>query len=144
MLSEQREICQNLVNSYMESLTEKNFFVFAMRNYDNPGCQSLEEFKEDLNRIKYIKRLLNRYLKKNDLKERLLLNHIIVFLNVFGSDNALKMLFFKVDASMYPALKTFLVFLNVMPDVVHGVGATPIHSSDICIDMNIANILRNI
>lgn len=115
-----------------------------MRHYDNPACQSIEEFKDDLNRLKYVKRLLNRYLKKNDLKERLLLNHITVFLNVFGNEAAVKMLFFKMNKDMYPALKTFLLFLHVMPELIHGLMDRPMRSSDIQVDMNIANVLRKI
>ena len=128
----------------MEFLTEKNFLLYAMRHYDNPSCQSVEEFKEDLNRIKYIKRLFNRYLKKGDLKERLVLNHLIIFLNVFGNDAAVKLLFLKIEKEMYPALKTFLIFLNVMPDIITEVGLKPIYSNDIHVDMDIADVLRKI
>ena len=128
----------------LEKMTEQNYIIHAMKAYDNPGCQTLEEFKEDLNRTKYIKRLLNRYMKSRTLKERLILNHLIIFCNTFGNETAVRMLFFKLDPSLYSALKTFLTFLYLMPDMVFGITDKPIHNNDIPVDFRIANVLRSI
>ena len=126
-------------------LTKENFLLYAMKYYDNPNCHSMEEFKSDLKRIKYIKRLLNRYIDGGGpLRERLILNHIIILTNSFGVEMAVKMLFFRVNADVYPALKTFLVFLNMMPDYVEGISEIPIKSSEIPLDMEIVNCLRKI
>ena len=125
-------------------LTEENFILFAMKSYDNPSCQTMDEFKDDLNKVKYIKRLLNRYVKTGNIKERLILNHIVIFYNVFGPDAATKMLFFKLDKESYPALKTFLVFLSYMPERITGISAKDILGSDIPVDMKVASILRKI
>jgi hypothetical protein len=127
-----------------DKMTEQNYFLYAMHHYDNPNCNDIDEFKEDLNRLKYIKRLLNRYILTGDLKERLVLNHITVFCNVFGSDAAVKLMFFKLDKKLHSALKTFCIFLNIMPEIIYGVSDLPIYNVDIPVDMNVANILRKI
>ena len=97
-----------------DTLTNKNFKLFAMNNYNNPECIEVEEFEEDLNRFKYVKRLLSRYELHDDLQERLILNHLIVIYNVFGIENANKMIEFKVEQIHYLYLKPFLVFLNYL------------------------------
>lgn len=125
-------------------LTDENLVLYAMKAYDNPSCQSIEEFREDLNRVKYIKRLLNKYHKTNVLKERLILNHLVIFYNVFGIECATRILFFKLDKELYRSLKTFLTFLNFMPDEIIGVSEKVIYNSNIPIDDNIVNILRKI
>ena len=96
-------------------LNDDNIVNFAMKNYDNPSCKNIEEFQEDFNRIKYIKRLFNRYQSSGVLRERLILNHIITFYNVFGLNAATRMLFSKIDENHYPLLKTFLTYLNYCP-----------------------------
>ena len=93
-----------------EILNESNFVMYAMKLYDNPQCSGIEEFQEDLNRIKYIKRLLRRYHKTGVLKERLILNHIIIISNVFGIEGAVKILFYKIEKDLHSLLKTFLAF----------------------------------
>ena len=87
---------------------------FALQHYDNPQCGSLEEFYEDLDRIKYIKRLLNR--EDGDLgqRKRLILNHLIIMTNVFGIEEGNRILFYRMEEKFYPRLKTFLYFLNVL------------------------------
>lgn len=92
------------------------FLVYAMDNYNNPSCSGKEEFEEDINRIKYIKRLFGRYISTGELKERLILNHIIIFYNVFEMEAATKMLFYRMEDKFKPLLKTFLVYLNYLPD----------------------------
>jgi hypothetical protein len=126
-----------------EKMTEENYFLYATHHYDNPNCQNVEEFKEDLNRIKYIKRLLNRYVRNDDLKERLILNHLIIFCNTFGNEAAVRMLFFKLDRKLHSALKTFLIYLNLMPDVLYGIFEKPLYNSDILIDNKVAQVLRH-
>jgi hypothetical protein len=98
-------------------LTSETFAWYAMNNYDNPQCTDIEEFYEDLNRFKYVKRLIGRYLSQGDLQERLILNHITILYNVFGIDAAYKMLQYKCDnPEFWPILKPFLVFLHVLPE----------------------------
>lgn len=92
------------------------FLAYALDNYDNSSCSGREEFEEDLNRIKYIKRLFGRYQSTGELKERLILNHIIIFFNVFNVEAANKMLFYKMEDKFKPLLKTFLVYLNYLSD----------------------------
>ena len=123
-------------------LTEDTFFMYAIKNYDNPACKGLSEFNEDMKRFKYLKRLLGRYHAGKGLKDRLILNHIIVINNLFGPEASVKMLFYKVDKKHWSSLKTFLVFLNLMPENVYLID--DLNESDIPIDMQIANVLRRI
>ena len=99
----------------MYILTEENFTLFAMKHYDNPHCRGVTEFNDDLKKFKYLKRLFRKYRTGGGLKERLILNHIIVIYNLFGVDAATNMLFFKIDKKYWPQLKSFLMYLNVMP-----------------------------
>lgn len=96
-------------------LSEETFLLYAAQNYNNPACSSLKEFHSDLKRFKYIKRLLKRYRKTGILSERLLLNHFILLRNVFGLA-MVPMLFFKFDEEFWEDIKTFLVYLNYIPD----------------------------
>ena len=125
-------------------LTEDNFVMFAVKHYDNPGCLGMDEFYDDLKRFKYIKRLLGKYHSDKGLKERLIINHIIVINNLFGVEAATKMLFFKTEERFWPQLKTFLVFLNYMPEKVVISSSQIILDADIAIDSNIANVLRKV
>mgnify|MGYP003643383775 CR=1 FL=1 len=127
-----------------EVLTDKNVELYASKMYHNLQCTSIEEFEDDMKRIKYLKRLFNRYLLYDELKERLILNHVIVFYNVFTPEAATRILFLKIDDKFYSILKTFLVYLNYMPDVVRGIEGKNIISSEIPIESCIANELRNI
>jgi hypothetical protein len=104
----------------------------------------MSEFEEDLKRIKYVKRLIRRYRVTGEMKERLILNHLIVLSNVFGVESSVKMLFYKLDREDYDILKTFLIFLNFMPKVVSGIRGINIHSADISIDFFVAKKLRTI
>jgi hypothetical protein len=99
-------------------LTQDTFLLYAAQHYNNPSCASLKEFDGDLKRFKYIKRLLKRYKKTGVLSERLLLNHLILLHNVFN-DALVPMLFLKFEEDFWPQLKTFLVFLNYLPDNFH-------------------------
>lgn len=129
----------------IDKLDEANFFLYAAKHYENPYCYDTLEFYDDLNRFKYLKRLFSRYEETGELKERLILNHIIVLYNIFGVEATTRMLFLKLRGS-YQALKPFLVFLNYMPDVVRHIGieGKDIISSDIIMDEVIVDKLRQI
>jgi len=121
-------------------LSEVTFLQLSMHNYDNPQCTTIEEFEDDLKRFIYLRKLFIRYITKGDLKERLILNHLIVLYNVFGII-ATDFLFYKIEKEYWSVLVTFLVYLDKMPEVIPEFS---IRLSDIQIDQNIANILRNI
>ena len=129
----------------MDKLDETNFLLYAAKHYDNPQCYDTVEFYDDLKRFKYIKRLLNRYMEEGDIKERLILNHIIVLYNVFGPDATTKMLFLKCRG-MEHILKPFLVFLNYLPEKIENIGIEnrTINTSDIQMDEKILIELRKI
>lgn len=94
-------------------LTENNYVQYAMQHYDNPQCRDVDEFQKDLEETpKYIKRLLNRYHNGGELRERLIINHLIMFYNVFGVEASTQLLFFKIEEDLHTYLKTFLVYLN--------------------------------
>ena len=99
-----------------EKLTKDNVMMYAMKHYHNPSCDGINEFYDDLKRFKYVKRLFRKYKDSGILKERLLLNHIIVLDNLFGAEAASTLLFFKIEPEYWPALKAFLKFLNLMPE----------------------------
>ena len=93
-------------------LTEKNFTLYAAHHYNNPRCLDVQEFYDDLSRFKYLKKLLKRYKDKGELQERLILNHIIIIHNMFNIEAGVKMCFFKIPEQYWPALKTFMLYLN--------------------------------
>ncbi|NDG53731.1 MAG: hypothetical protein EBY39_12045 [Flavobacteriia bacterium] len=97
-------------------LTEPTFLLYAMKNYDNPQCTDMSEFEEDMKRFQYLRKLFSRYKQDGDLKERLILNHLIVIYNVFGVD-ATNMLFLKLH-EYHSYLKPFVEYLNYMPHVL--------------------------
>ena len=99
-----------------DMLTEENYLLFAMKVYDNPQCKDVEEFYEDLNRIKYLKRLFKKYKATGILRERLILNHLIIFINVFGITGSARILFSRLEKELHPYLKTFLVYLHSLPE----------------------------
>ena len=99
-----------------EKITPQNVVMYAIKNYDNPQCEGEKEFEDDLKRFKYIKRLLRRYYDTGVLKERLLLNHLIVLNNVFSIEAATTLLLYKIQPTYWPALKSFLIYLNSISD----------------------------
>lgn len=129
----------------MDKLDEFNFLLYAAKHYDNPQCHDTVEFYDDLKRFKYIKRLLNRYIDEGDLKERLILNHIIILNNVFGPTATVRMLFLKCKG-MESYLKSFLVFLNLLPEKIEHIGVEnrTINTKDIKLDEKILEELRKI
>ena len=96
-------------------LTGGNYMMFALLHYDNPHCKDITEFFEDIKRLHYIRRLFKRYHDDSVLKERLIINHLVTFYNVFENKAATRILFYKVEKEYHPVLKTFLVFLNRIP-----------------------------
>ena len=118
-----------------EELNDDNWMMYASKYYKNIQCTSVEEFYDDLQRFKYLKRLFKRYLNNDDLQERLILNHIIVLNNVFGIEEANRMLFYKIDKDQWPILKTFLVYLNFLSEDAY---------VEIPLDQNIIKVLRAI
>jgi hypothetical protein len=100
---------------FFNELNEENFLIFAIKNYENPQAVTREDFEKDLSRFRYIKRLLKRYKSGGDLKVHLLINHFIILYNIFGEATT-PMLFYKIDKSLWSSIKTFVVFLNKLPD----------------------------
>lgn len=96
-------------------LNDKNYLLFAIKNYDNPQSVTEDDFYDDLKRFKYIKRLFKRYQTTEVLKVNLILNHLIILFNVFG-EATVPLLFFKLEKDLWPIVKTFLVFLNRFPE----------------------------
>lgn len=96
-------------------LSEETFLLYAIKIYDNPACRGMNEFYDDLNRIKYIKRLFHKYDTKKILKYKLLLNHILILNNIFGAEGCSRILFFKLESKYYSYIKTFLSFLQILP-----------------------------
>lgn len=128
----------------IENLTDKNISAYMISSYDNPQCVDIEEFEDDVKIPKYIKRLINRYSSVGELKERLILNHIILFYNVFKHEAATRILFFKMESDDYSVLKTFLVYLDHMPDVVELINGRNLINSDIPISQEVAARLREL
>jgi hypothetical protein len=96
-------------------LNDQNFLLFAIKHYENPQAVTKEDFDKDLNHFKYIKRLLKRYKNSGELRVHLLINHFIVLYNIFG-DAATPMLFYKIERDLWSTMKTFIIFLNKLPE----------------------------
>ena len=126
-----------------DDLNEENFMMYAMKCYTSPHCV-MSEFEGDIKRTKYLKRLFRRYKVTKTLKERLILKHIILLNNVFGPEVTSRILFYRIDERDYDILKTFLLYLNILPEMIYGINGKNIKTSDIPVDMNIAEILRKI
>ena len=127
-----------------DDLNEGNFLMFSMKEYNNIQCVDIEEYYDDLKKIKYIKRLFNIYLNDGQLKERLILNHLIVFYNVFPIQAGTRILFYKIEEHFWPMLKTFLIFLERMPDKIESIRGKTILATDIKLDEGIVTKLRTI
>ena len=127
-----------------DDLNEGTFLMYSMKEYNNIQCVDIEEYYDDLKKIKYIKRLFNIYLNDGQLKERLILNHLIVFYNVFPIQAGTRILFYKIEEHFWPMLKTFLIFLERMPDKIESIRGKTILSTDIKLDDGIVTRLRTI
>jgi hypothetical protein len=130
------------MRAYMRfsELTNENYLMYALLHYDNPHCVDIKEYFEDVRKLKYIKRLFNRYREDNVLKERLILNHLISFYNVFENKAATRLLFFRVGTEYHSLLKTFLIYLNRMPEDIE----KNLYSDNIKLDDRVVEILRKI
>lgn len=116
-------------------LNDNNYIIFAIKYYDNPQSVTKEDFYEDLNRFKYIKKLLRRYTKSGELKSTLLINHFIIVFNIFN-EAAVPLLFFKIEKELWSSMKTFLVYLNRVPEYPKS------FLNEIPIDQNCLDILN--
>ena len=126
-----------------DDLNDENFMIYAMKCYSAPNC-IMSEFEGDIKRTKYLKRLFRRYKTSKSLKERLILNHIILLNNVFGPEPTARILFYRIDERDYDILKTFLCYLNIMPEAVLGIKGKNIYSAEIPVEINIAELLLKI
>lgn len=127
-----------------DKLTNQNFLLFCAHHYDNSRYVSTEEFIEDLNRIKYIKKLITRYVENGDLKERLILNHIIILNNCFGPEALCKILYHKLKSQM-KYIKPFLILLNILPEQILNVDDEPVVDTNLIeMDQIIVDRLRKV
>lgn len=110
------------------ALTTDTFLLYVSKLYSNPNSTGIDEFYEDLSKIKYIKRLLIRFKRGGELKERLILNHVIILQNVFGAEACCRILFFKLSKDLHPLLKSFLAYLNYLPSSIPEVNLDDIQS----------------
>ena len=124
-----------------DELTEDNFMIFAAKHYVNPHCRGIDDFNDDLNHFKYLKRLFNRYQKDRVLKTNLIVGHIIVLYNVFEAQAMTRMLFFKIDQDQWSLLKPFLIMLNHLPEQIVE-GSKIINTVDIALNKEIVEGLR--
>tara|TARA_R100001510_G_C7604886_1_gene170366 strand:- start:216 stop:605 length:390 start_codon:yes stop_codon:yes gene_type:complete len=124
---------------FSQPLKEENYDLFVREMYDNPSCESEAEFQEDLNRIKYIKRLFSRFEKTGELKIRLILNHIIILNNVFKYGSCTRLLFHKLDTEYHGMVKSFLSYLKLMPKTIPEIDLDLI-STDHRIDLKLKEI----
>jgi hypothetical protein len=120
--------------------SESEFLQYAMHHYDNPQCSTVSEFEEDLKKFLYLKKLFTRYRKNDELKERLILNHLIVLFNLFG-EHACIMLFYKIESIDWGILATFLIYIQRMPEIVPG---SILKASDLALDERVITKLREI
>ena len=127
-----------------DDLNDDNFLMYVMKEYNNVHCLDTEEFYDDLKKIKYIKRLFNIYKNTGQLKERLLLNHFIIFFNVFPVEAGVRILFYKIEQHFWPMVKTILIYLDRMPDKIESIRGKAIRSSEIDLDEGMVKRLRAI
>jgi hypothetical protein len=126
-----------------ENLDDDNYKLYAAKVYDKPNAV-MSEFEEDLNRILYLKRLLTKYYATGVLKDRLVVNHIMVLYNVFGIEAATRLLFLKLDERDYEVIKPFLMFLKYLPIIVYGINGKDIQTGEIRLDEGALTCTRNL
>jgi hypothetical protein len=125
----------------MIDMNDENYVVMAAKAYEKPSALT-SEFEEDLNRVLYIKRLLSKYHGTGVLKERLLLNHLVIFVNVFGVDMANRLLWLKLETRDWRVIKPFLLYLNMLPERIQKVRGMTVITADIAMDQKVIDILR--
>lgn len=128
---------------FFDNLNDENIMLYAAKAYDKPNC-IMSEFNEDMKRLNYLKRLFRRYRRHGEMRERLILNHIVILNNLFGPEVTTRLLFFNTVQEDYSILKTYLLFLNLMPERVKGINGKDIMSYEVPVDMKIADELRKI
>jgi len=122
--------------SLFDKITAKNFNAYALKYYDDPQCEDIEDFHEDLRRFRYLKRLLHRYHESGEMRERLMLNHLITIFNVFGFEASMRMLEFKIKSDNYwSSIRTMLLYLGYVENT---------WKSDINLDSNLAKRLKEL
>jgi hypothetical protein len=124
-----------------KALNRDNFMLYAMSNYSNPDCMGMNEFTEDLAKIKYVKRLLKKYQRTGKLRPILLLNHLVILGNVFGPTPAARMLFYKLEREIHPPLKTILLYLNYIHD---GMVFDDLRVEEVLMDTRMGKILKGL
>lgn len=129
----------------IDKVDESNALLYAAKHYENPNCFDTVEFYEDLNRFKYIKRLLNKYVEGGEIKERLIINHLTVIYNVFGVEAGTRLLFLKLKEHLH-LIKPFLVLMGTCPEIVKSIGVEglDIHTDQIEDSKEVVELLRNI
>jgi hypothetical protein len=129
----------------IDKVDETNFLLYAAKHYENPHCYDTVEFYEDLNRFKYIKRLLNKYEETGEIKDRLIINHLTIIYNVFGVEAGTRLLFLKLRNYLH-LIKPFLILMGTLPDVVYKVGIEghDVFTSEIPMEQSIVDVLRKI
>lgn len=125
----------------MHNLTEENYTLYAAQAYDKPNAIT-SEFDADISRVFYIKRLLTKYYATKILKDRLIMNHLVILYNVFGVEAATRLIFFKLDDKDYEVIKPFLIKMSVLPEMVRGINGKDIKTSIIRLDMRVVEVLR--
>ena len=125
-----------------DKIDESNVLLYAARFYDNPNCYDTVEFYDDLKRVSYIKRLFNKYKETGELKDRLVLNHLLVLFNVFGEFSN-EILFLKLS-NYLDILVPFLICINRCPKEIKNIGIEnkTVHTSSINMDNYVIELLR--
>jgi hypothetical protein len=125
------------------NLTEDNYIMYAMKVYDRP-VYIINEFEEDIKRFSYLNRLFHRYVNYGEMKERLIINHLVILNNVFSPNVTVRLLFLKIHLKYHSILKTFLLYLNIMKDTIPGINGRDILSSSLQVDYDVVSILREL
>lgn len=136
-------LVENTDKKMFENLDDDNYKLYAAKVYDKPNAV-MSEFEEDLNRILYLKRLLTKYYTTGILKDRLLINHLMILYNVFGLEAATRLLFLKLDNRDHEVIKPFLVFLKYLPDMVYGIKGKDLITQEIRMDEEALKCIRNL
>ena len=124
-------------------VNDDNYLIVAAKAYDKPEVLQ-SEFDEDIARLLYIKRLITKYQSTKQLKERLILNHLVIFYNVFGIETASKLLFLKLEPTDWVVIKPFLVFLSLLPETIQSVRGQTILTDGIGLDEGVIAALRGL
>lgn len=127
-----------------ENINSNNYLLYAIKNYNNPQCNSEEDFFKDFRKISYIKKILKYYDETNKIENKiiLVLNHIIGFRNVFGQEATIRLLFFILDKKYYSYIKPFLIYLQIHPKIIYGINGENIFFDDILMDEYLIKELR--